>query len=100
MLFRSVSEIGVYRDAIEAVRAGEEHFMTLPAKLREAFENDPATYVEWLSDPDNDASKLEAIGISVLNEDPSDDKDAGAGDITPAVERPAPEASSESESKE
>lgn len=58
--YSDVSEVGDYRTAIENARAAEAFFQGLPAKLRAAFDNDVAKYLEALQDP-GAAEKLEAL---------------------------------------
>lgn len=84
--FADVSEVGSYREAVERVRAGEAHFRALPAAVREAFDNSAAAYVEWLSDPTNDETKLEALGIKLLDDDPDNDPDPLEDQPTPTPE--------------
>lgn len=40
------------REAMEIMRAGNEAFYTLPAKVRKEFDNDPARFVDFASQPD------------------------------------------------
>lgn len=49
--YADVSEVGDYRTALENARAAEGFFSRLPAKLREAFNNDAAEYLAALQDP-------------------------------------------------
>lgn len=56
------SEIGDYRSAVTAVREMEERFMTLPAKVRARFENDPQALLEFCSD---EANRDEAIALGL-----------------------------------
>jgi len=58
--FSDVSQVGDYRTAIENARAAEEFFSKLPAKLRAAFSNDVAEYLEALQDP-GAADRLEKL---------------------------------------
>lgn len=54
---------GVYADmtdlpvdlqtAFDTVRFAEEAFLTIPADVRKRFDNDPAQFTTWLSDPNN-----------------------------------------------
>lgn len=55
--------IGDYRDALEAVMRADEAFMALPANIRERFDNDPALFVDFCSDPDN---RSEAIDLGLI----------------------------------
>lgn len=52
-LFADVSEVGDYRQHLEAVQAAEALFMGLPASVREQFQNDPGAFVEFAADPAN-----------------------------------------------
>lgn len=57
--FADVSEVPDFAQAIEVVRKAEEMFMTLPAKVRLKFENDPAQYVRFCADPANKDAMVE-----------------------------------------
>lgn len=41
------------RDVLDVAREAQHHFMDLPAKLRERFQNDPAKLWEFVNDRDN-----------------------------------------------
>lgn len=51
--FDDVSEVPDFATAVETVRKASEMFMSLPAKIRSRFDNEPARYVEFCSDPAN-----------------------------------------------
>jgi phage internal scaffolding protein len=57
--------IGDYRDALEAVRAADDAFMALPAKVREKFDNDPALFVDFCSSTDPEDRSL-AIELGLI----------------------------------
>lgn len=61
-VFMDVSEVSDYRGAIEQVRAADEFFMTLPAKVRDAFENDVAAFLDAVTDP-SQRERLEGLGV-------------------------------------
>lgn len=42
-----------YKAALDMVRAADDLFGTLPAKIRSRFNNDPAQYIAFFEDPDN-----------------------------------------------
>lgn len=42
-----------YHEAIQQVMDAQEMFMSLPSKLRRRFGNDPAEYLDFVSDPKN-----------------------------------------------
>ena len=50
MLFRS----GIsYHEAMNEIIKADDMFMELPSKVRKRFGNDPAQFLEFVSDPDN-----------------------------------------------
>lgn len=61
-LFADVSEMTDYRDALHQVELADKMFMSLPAKVRAKFENDPATFLDFCSDPQN-REELEGLGL-------------------------------------
>ncbi|UDN67647.1 internal scaffolding protein [robinz microvirus RP_82] len=50
------------QDAILLVAAAEASFMSLPAKIRDRFGNDPVRFVEFTSNPDN-LSEMHTLGL-------------------------------------
>lgn len=42
-----------YHESMNAVIAANDMFMTLPAKIRKRFQNDPGAYLDFVTDPDN-----------------------------------------------
>lgn len=69
-----------FRTALEAVRAGEEAFMQLPAEIRSRFSHDPQVFVEFCSDPAN-LPELRKLGLA---------KEEGDGSPSEPVPAPAP----------
>jgi len=61
-VFADVSEITDYREMIERVRSANEYFMGLSAKVRTFFQNDAAEFLDFISEPDNEA-KLVELGL-------------------------------------
>lgn len=60
--FDDVSAVPDFATAIETVRKAEDMFMSLPAKVRREFENDPAAYVAFCADPAN-REKMVELGL-------------------------------------
>ncbi len=52
-IYADVSEMGDYRTAVDQVRVADTLFMKLPAATRTKFNNDPATFLDFVSDEDN-----------------------------------------------
>lgn len=74
-----------YRTALDLVMAADESFMSLPAKIRERFNNDPAELVDFVSDINN---RSEAIDLGLI---PPPAKPDGVIP-SPEVAKPAAEA--------
>jgi phage internal scaffolding protein len=62
-VFEDVSSAGDYLDAVNLANRVEETFMNLPAQVRARFSNDPAEFVGFITDPDNEF-ELEAFGLT------------------------------------
>lgn len=58
-LFVDVSEMPDYRTALDFIRKADNMFMDLPAEIRKKFDNDPAVFLSWTSDPDNREEMIE-----------------------------------------
>jgi len=52
-LYADVSTMGDYRDAINQVQLAQTFFAALPATTRATFDNDPAKFLDYCSDPNN-----------------------------------------------
>lgn len=61
--FGDFSEIGTFFDARLAVLEAEQEFMTLPAKVRSRFDNDPGKLLAFLEDERN---RAEAISLGLV----------------------------------
>lgn len=46
-------KIGSFQDALDLVVAARESFQAMPAEIRNRFQNDPARFVDFCSNPDN-----------------------------------------------
>lgn len=60
--FTGVSD---YRQALDAVTQAQDAFMSLPAKVRERFDNDPALFVDFCSSTDP-ADRSVAIELGLI----------------------------------
>jgi len=88
--FLDVSEVGDYRTALENARAAEKYFMSLPAKVRAKFDNDPLRYLEVLQDPKGQ-ELLEGIAREVFpKERRKREERSRVSDPKPAVAASAP----------
>lgn len=81
--FADVSEMGDYRSALHQVKMADEFFMSLPAKVRSRFDNDPAAFLDFVSDP---ASRDEMVELGLLEKPKASEGPApGAPEVTPAA---------------
>lgn len=56
------SGVSDFRSAAESVRAAQDAFLALPAKLRNRFQNDPQAFLEFCSNPDN-RDEMVSLGL-------------------------------------
>lgn len=62
-VYADVSEFGDYTDCLNKVAHAEQMFMSLPAKVRDRFANNPAAFLAFASDPNN-AQELIDLGLA------------------------------------
>lgn len=68
--YADYSGVSDYREALEAMSLAEESFAAMPATVRSRFENDPAQFVDFCSDPRNRAEAIK-LGLIDLPEPPA-----------------------------
>jgi len=61
------SGVSDYHSAMNAIRASEEAFMALPAKIRAKFDHDPNALLEFLQ---NETNRDEAIELGLIDGEP------------------------------
>lgn len=52
-----------FRSAVEAIGMAEDAFMSMPARVRARFDNDPQKFVEFCSN-DANAKEMEELGLT------------------------------------
>lgn len=52
-----------YKTGVELVMAADEMFMSLPAKIRDRFNNDPAQFIDFATDEEN-LEELRSMGLA------------------------------------
>lgn len=57
--YEDVTDSFDYRDSIDRVRAAEAAFGSLPAAMRKRFDDDPATFLDFVADPANRDAMME-----------------------------------------
>lgn len=75
ILYADVSEMGDYREAVEQVRLADSLFMAQPAEVRRFFDNDPASFLDYCSDPANRDGMIE---LGLLEKPPAEPQAAVA----------------------
>ena len=63
--FGDFSDIPNYQETLNTVIRAEEAFAALPAELRKSFDNDPSKFVEFCSNPQDEA-ELAKHGLKPL----------------------------------
>lgn len=61
-LYGDFSEVKDYRESLNLLIEAENNFNDLPSKIRKRFDNDPAKFLEFMDNPDNEAEMRE-LGI-------------------------------------
>lgn len=82
--FGDYSSVQDYQDSLNSVIAAREMFDSLPSRIRERFNYDPARLLQFLSD---DANRDEAIRLGLV--DPPSPADSGAGSAAGSAGSPA-----------
>lgn len=86
-LYGDFSNVPDYREAQDIVIRANASFAALPAEVRKRFDNDPAAYMDFLSDEKN---RDEAIKLGLLNTKPEKETAPTAPETAPApVSEPA-----------
>lgn len=52
-----------YKTGLERIQASQEMFMSLPSSIRDRFNNDPAQFIEFATNPDNQ-EELQNMGLA------------------------------------
>lgn len=79
--FGDFTNAPTFRQALDRTHEAKERFAALPAKLRERFNHDPATLLEFVMDPENTD---EAIRLGLIV------KKTPEAEAKPAAEVPSP----------
>lgn len=62
-----------YRTAIEAISMAEDAFLSMPAKVRSEFDNDPQKFLEFCSEEKN-LPRMRELGLAVPAKEPEPEK--------------------------
>lgn len=58
-----------YMDVMNQLNEARDQFMSLPAKVRSQFDNDPGRFVAFVSDPSN-GDEMVRLGLATVRETP------------------------------
>jgi len=58
-----------YHESMNAVLVADEMFSSLPAKIRRRFHNDPGSFIEFATNPENQKEMI-ALGLSTARQEP------------------------------
>ena len=84
--FTGVSD---YRSALELISEASDPFMKLPAAVRSRFQNDPALFVDFASDPRN-LDEMRELGLAEAIRPPASQEPLQSGSADPAHAEPKP----------
>jgi len=59
-----------YQSVMNQLNAARDQFMSLPAKVRSQFDNDPARFVEFVSDTEKNGAEMVRLGLAEIVPDP------------------------------
>lgn len=74
--------VGDYQSALHAIREADEAFMAMPADVRSRFNNDPAAFVDFCSDPAN-LEEAKKLGLTKTPAGPAQTGPAQTGPAQP-----------------
>lgn len=64
------TQVASYQDALQVVSEAERMFLTLPARIRAEFDNDPGTFLQFATNPDNGERMVELGLAERVNKNP------------------------------
>lgn len=65
LYYGDFTQVGSYQECLNKVIDAQNAFNTLPAKIRDRFQNDPQQLLSFLNDPKNDK---EAAQLGLINQ--------------------------------
>lgn len=65
--YADVFNVGEYQEGLNQIRAAQEAFASLPAKVRRRFDNDPGAFVAFVENPEN-LEVLREMGLALPKE--------------------------------
>ena len=68
--YRDALNVPDFKTAMDQIAAAKSVFASMPAKIRTEFQNDPARFVAFCTDPKTPNSELVRLGLGVPVEEP------------------------------
>lgn len=79
-----------FKTALDIVHAGQDAFDSLPSDIRSRFKNDPSSFLDFVSNPDN-AQEMFDLGLTSTPPEPVPAPEPVADPVVPAVADPVVE---------
>lgn len=80
--FGDFSNVGDFKEAVDAIAGATREFMRIPAEIRDRFDNDPARFVEFVLDEAN-AEEVVELGLAPAPKVPPPPKPKAAEEDPP-----------------
>lgn len=90
--YGEMPEAADFHEAMTLVTSSTEMFMELPSEVRDRFRNDPASFLEFVSDDENREALIE-MGLIPAEDDEEDDPPPVVEPVAAAPDPAAPAAS-------
>lgn len=71
-----------FQESMNIIKAGEQAFATLPARTRDRFNNNPALFLEFMADPNNQDEAIK-LGLATRRPEQEPQPDATGGPQPP-----------------
>ena len=87
--YSDLTDLPTYHDALNKVISAQSSFDSLPSSLRSRFSNDPAQFLDFVSNPDNRAEMVQMGLIPQSQPDPVPEPVPEPDPVEPAGGEPA-----------
>lgn len=90
-LYGDFSDVQDYKSGLERIMAADDLFLSLPATIRDRFKNDPAAFIDFALDPNNN-DEMQKMGLAPKKAKAVEDqpKDQAKAVADPPKEAPKP----------
>jgi len=87
--YSDLTDVPTYHDAMNKIISANESFSTLPSSVRKKFNNNPAEFLDFVSNPEN-VTEMQTMGLLPIPEPDPTPPSPPASDPKPA-DPPPPE---------